>query len=190
MSEISDRYERVAAVFTARVQAVPPDSWDNPTPCDGWVARDVVRHLVEWVPGFCTAFYEVDLGTIPSVDDDPVAAWVALDRGLSQALTDEAVAGTERDTPMGRKRFDDALDMVCTGDVLVHTWDLARATGQDDRLDPQVVHDMVGGMEAMDVDAMRSSGHFGPRVEVPEDAGEQDRLLAFMGRDPGVTPRG
>src|SRR5260221_61208 len=52
MSEIGERYRKVAGQFTQRVRSVPATAWDKPAPCDGWVARDVVRHLVEWVPGF------------------------------------------------------------------------------------------------------------------------------------------
>ena len=75
--------------------------------------------------------------------------------------------------------------MTCTPDVLIHTWDLARAAGLDERLDPDEVHRMLAGIETMppEVDeAMRGSGHYGPRVEVAADADEQTRLLAFMGR--------
>jgi uncharacterized protein (TIGR03086 family) len=97
-----------------------------------------------------------------------------------------ADASAVADTPFGEQRLDQAIGMIVTGDVLVHQWDLARATGGDERLDPEAVHRLFDGMEAMD-ESMRSSGHFGPRVDVPADASEQDRLLAFTGRDPGHT---
>jgi uncharacterized protein (TIGR03086 family) len=77
--------------------------------------------------------------------------------------------------------------MICTPDVLIHTWDLARAAGLDEVLDPGEVARNVAGVEAMDPtveEAMRDSGHYGPRVEVPADADAQTRLLAFMGRRP------
>ena len=77
----------------------------------------------------------------------------------------------------------DAVDRICTYDVLVHTWDLARATGLDETLDPEEVHRYVSGMEEADV-AMRQSGHYGPRVPVPDDADQQTRLIAFTGRRP------
>jgi hypothetical protein len=69
--------------------------------------------------------------------------------------------------------------------LLVHTWDLARAVGLDETLDADEVHRLVTGFDAMDPQmdaAMRSSGHYGPRTEVPADADEQTRLLAFTGR--------
>jgi len=52
MSEFAARYDRIARQFTDRVDAVPPGAWENRAPCEGWVARDVVGHLVEWVPYF------------------------------------------------------------------------------------------------------------------------------------------
>jgi uncharacterized protein (TIGR03086 family) len=76
-----------------------------------------------------------------------------------------------------------AVDMICTNDVFLHTWDLARATGLDETLDPDEVHMMLEGMEPMD-ELLRTSGHYGPRVEVPADADEQTRLIAFIGRRP------
>ena len=147
------------------------------------MARDVVRHLVEWLPGFFFGTWGIDAPQLPSVDEDPVGAWVALDRTIQGALDDPAVARSERDTRMGRSSFEGTVDMICTGDVLVHTWDLARATGLDESLDPDEVHRMLVGAEPLD-EALRSSGHYGPKVEVPADADEQTRLLAFLGRRP------
>ncbi len=146
------------------------------------MARDVVRHLVEWIPGFFSA-YGIELASGPSVDEDPVAAWEALDEGLRAVLDDPDASQREIDAPMGRMTVAQAIDMICTGDVFLHTWDLARATGLDETLDPDEVH---GSLEAMlpFEDAMRSSGHYGPRVEVPDDADEQTKLLAFIGRHP------
>ena len=73
--------------------------------------------------------------------------------------------------------------MFFIGDVLVHTWDLAGATGLDDTLDPDEVHRLVEAMAPLE-EPMRKSGHYGPRVEVPADADEQSRMLAFSGRQP------
>ena len=183
MTEPADRYRKVAAAFTDRVRAVPADKWDAPAPCEGWVARDVVRHLVEWVPGFFFGTWGIDAPPAPSVDDDPVGAWLALDASIRAALDDPEVARRERETRMGRSSFEATLDTICTGDVLVHTWDLARATGLDEALDPDEVHRMLEGAESLD-GALRASGHYGPRVDVPGDADEQTRLLAFLGRRP------
>jgi len=183
MSEISERYRRVAEYFTRRVEAVPADAWENESPCAGWVARDVVGHLVEWLPGFFFGTWTIDSGPIPPVADSPRVAWATVDHAIQSALDDPETANQVRDTPMGAATFADTIDQICTRDVLVHTWDIARATGLDETLDPEEVHRFVESMEPADA-AMRASGHYGPRIEVPADADEQTRLIAFVGRRP------
>ncbi len=66
---------------------------------------------------------------------------------------------------------------------MIHTWDLARATGLDETLDPIEVHRMLEGVQPFD-EILRSSGQFGPKVMVPNSADEQTKLVAFMGRQP------
>jgi uncharacterized protein (TIGR03086 family) len=77
--------------------------------------------------------------------------------------------------------------MIYTTDVFMHTWDLARGTGQDDRLDPDECAALAAGMESME-EIIRSSGQYGPRVPVPDDADAQTRMLGFIGRDPDWKP--
>jgi uncharacterized protein (TIGR03086 family) len=76
-----------------------------------------------------------------------------------------------------------AIDMIYTSDVFLHRWDLARATGQDETLDPDTCAAMLEGMLPMD-EVLRQSGQYGPRVDVPDDADVQTKLLAFIGRTP------
>ena len=66
---------------------------------------------------------------------------------------------------------------------MIHTWDLARATGQDETIDPEMAVGMLAGMEPID-EMLRGSGHYGPRVTVAEDADVATRLIAFTGRQP------
>ena len=183
MSEISERYRNVARQFTQRVTGVPDDAWDNPAPCEGWVARDVVGHLVDWLPAFFFGTWDIELPPGPSVDEDPVAAWAVVNGAIQVSLDDPTIAERERDTRMGRSTFAQTIDQICTGDILIHTWDLARATGLDETLDAGEVHRFVEGMEPLD-EILRRSGQYGPRVEVPDDADEQTRLIAFVGRRP------
>jgi uncharacterized protein (TIGR03086 family) len=183
MSEQADRFRRIAAEFTAKVEGVPEGRWDDQSPVPEWVARDVVRHLVEWMPDLFFTTWEIDAPDAPSVDEDPVAAWAAVRDTFQAALDDPEVAQSERDIQPGRMSFEAALDMIGTSDVFMHTWDLARATGQDEHLDPDEVHAMLVGMEPAE-EMLRQSGHFGQRVEVADDASEQDKLIAFIGRTP------
>lgn len=183
MSEIADRYRRVAAQFGQRVDGVADGDWDRPAPPDGWVARDVVGHLATWLPAYFYETWDLDAELPPDAAADPVAAWRSLDETIQAALDDPEIAGRRRATRMGEQRFDDQIDMICTPDVMMHTWDLARATGQDETLDAEEVHRFVAAMEPMD-ELLRTSGHYGPRVPVPDDADEQTRLIAFIGRQP------
>lgn len=184
MSEIAERYRRVAARFTDRVNEVAESAWENPAPCEGWVARDVVRHLVEWIPAFLAAAGGPALPAGPSVDDDPARAWANLSAALQSLLDDPSASATQISHPRaGTHRLDDAIASFFLGDVVVHTWDLARAAGLDETLDADVVHDMLIGMEPLD-DVLRASGQYGPKVAVQADADEQTKLIAFTGRQP------
>jgi uncharacterized protein (TIGR03086 family) len=87
------------------------------------------------------------------------------------------------DRHLGDIPLDQAVRRFYTNDVFLHTWDLARATGQDERLDPGKCAQLLDGMLPMD-QALRTSGHYGPRVDVAGDADVQTRLLAFIGRKP------
>jgi uncharacterized protein (TIGR03086 family) len=183
MSEPADRYRKVSGAFTWRVESVADDAWELPAPCEGWVARDVVGHLVEWLPAFFFGTFDLDHPPVPSVDRDPVAAWTVVNDTIQRGLDDAAVASRVRATRMGDWTFEQTVDTICTPDVLVHTWDLARAVGLDDHLDAEEVHRFVVAMEPMDA-MLRASGQYGPRVPVPDDADEQTRLVAFLGRQP------
>lgn len=184
MTDPASQWRSIAAEFTDRVQAVADGEWDNPTPCDGWVARDIISHLVEWVPPFLEAGADVTLDGIPSVDDDPAAAWAHLDGQIRNILDDEAVADQSFDHPQaGKHPLDVAIERFVLGDVFLHTWDLARATGQDETLDSHTVDSMLEGLAAMG-DALQESGQYGPPVSVAADADSQTKLLALTGRQP------
>jgi uncharacterized protein (TIGR03086 family) len=180
----ADEHRTIAAGFTQRVNGARPDSWDDPAPVEGWVARDVVRHLVEWFPAFLKGGAGIDLPNGPSVDDDPVRAWSVHSDAVQALLDDPATAAKVLSNPhVGDVPLDRAINDFYASDVFLHTWDLARATGQDERLDPDRCANLLEGMLPID-EMLRQSGQYGPRVEVAEDADVQTRLLAFIGRTP------
>jgi uncharacterized protein (TIGR03086 family) len=184
MGTLADEHRRVAGAFTATVEGTDPEAWDNPAPPDGWVARDVIRHLVEWFPAFLQGSTGITLPRGPSVDDDPVGAWCTQTDAVQALLDDPVIAEREHDLPhIGRMSLEQAIDMIYTSDVFLHRWDLARATGQDETLDADRCAAMLEGMLPMD-EVLRQSGHYGLRVDVPDGADVQTRLLAFIGRTP------
>src|SRR5438128_289513 len=144
MSEIAERYERITTQFTERVRAVPADAWDDPSPCEGWTARDIVGHLTEWIPGFFGS-QGLEFPAVPSVEDDPVDAWETVQVTIANAVADPAVAARQIETPFGTQSLAETVDMIVTGDVFTHTWDLSRATGQAETLDPEQLQRMIAG---------------------------------------------
>jgi uncharacterized protein (TIGR03086 family) len=178
----ADRHREVAGRFTERVRGAR--AWDAPAPVPDWAARDVVRHLTDWLPSFLEAGAGLELTRGPSVDDDPVAAWQVHCDAVQAVLDDPETQDRKLTNPhIGSLPLDAAIDQFYTSDVFMHTWDLSRATGQDDRLDPDFCAQLLAGMEPMD-EVLRNSGQYGPKVEVPADADVQARLLGFIGRDP------
>ena len=184
MSAPADEHRRVATAFTVTVEGVASDAWDRPAPVDGWVARDVVGHLVEWFPAFLDGAAGITLPAGPTVDEDPVAAWRTQTDAVQALLDDPRIAEQEHDLPhIGHMSLEQATDMTYTSDVFLHRWDLARATGQDEQLDPDRCAVMLEGMLPLD-EMLRASGQYGPRVLVPDDTDVQTQLLAFIGRTP------
>ena len=181
--KLAERHRAVAAAFGERVRGTR--DWDAPAPVDGWTARSVVDHLTSWFPAFLAGGAGIEL---PAADPDPVVAWQAQTDAV-QALIEDPAGRVLTNPHIGEVPLDEAIDRFYTADVFMHTWDLARATGQDDRLDPEFCAVMLAGMEPI-AEMIYASGQYGPPVPVPDDADVQSRLLGFIGRDPAWTPAG
>jgi uncharacterized protein (TIGR03086 family) len=181
MSEVSDRYRTIADAFTVRVEGVRPDQWDAQTPCSEWNARDLLDHVV----GVHRMALAALAGTDPaptSPDDDLVALWRAGSEAVRRAVSDPATAATLTSAgPFGEQPFEQIVGtLVCT-DTLIHVWDLARATSQDERLDPTAVSRSMEFLAPMD-EGMRRPGGFAAKITPRPGADDQTRLLNFCGR--------
>jgi uncharacterized protein (TIGR03086 family) len=199
MSEIAERYRRRADAFERTVAGVRPEQWSNPSPCAQWDARGVVNHIVAMHDAMLRPVGR-RLSPAPSVADEPLAAYRAARADVEAALDAPDVASTECDTPMGRTTVEQHIDRVVSDDLVLHGWDLARAVGQDDTIDPQDLARMWPAMSETPAELMEKLRTpdafgpgievFGPEVKVPEDASPQARLLGFIGRDPDWSPPG
>jgi uncharacterized protein (TIGR03086 family) len=180
MSDLLDRYRHLADGFTARVEAVPEEAWDNASPCDEWQARDIVGH----VAGLSKHFIAVINGEEPPAPapiGDPVSAWAEARAGVEAVLADPDRAGRIVETPMGEMPFEVVMGQFGCMDLLIHTWDLARATGGDERIDADAAARAYEALKPMD-DMLRGPGLFKPAVEAPAGADTQVQLLSFLGR--------
>ena len=183
--------------FSAAVRAAG-GRWDRPSPCGSgpspcaeWDARDVLEHVI----GFHDVLLLRPLGLKPQrPPDDPGRRWsLTLDRleqalrrdGLFEEMVDVPAVGTN---PSSRL---DAMTLVprLSPDVLVHTWDLARAVGADDRLDPGWCAWFIGKLPT-DPDALSASGMFGHPIVVRGQSDAQSQLVGRLGRDPCWKPPG
>lgn len=88
---------------------------------------------------------------------------------------------------LGTLPLERLVDTYYTPDVVMHSWDLARSSGQDDTIDPDFVREAHAGMLSMEP-MIRGSGQYGEQHPEPEGASEQERFLAFIGRDPRWSP--
>ena len=182
MQTIADRHRTVAQGFSDRVDQLADADWDRPTPCDGWVVRDIVDHLAEWVPAFIASATEIPPPALAG--DSPAATWRTLDGWIQGLLDDPTTAAMPFSHPMaGSHRLDEAIERFVLGDVLIHTWDVARSAGLDETLPAEEVSRMLPGLEQMG-DVLEQSGQYGRAVEVPAGADDQTRLIALTGRTP------
>ena len=180
MSDAATRYATVADGFQRRLESVPSDRWSSPSPCPDWSARDVATHVVDTTRGVLARLDGSEPATI-GPDEDVVLAWKSTRAEVESALADQARAGTTISGGLGEQRWDELVATMLCADTLIHTWDLAVATGQDDRLDPEAVSAATAFLTPND-EMLRRPGGFGPKLEPPADADEQARLLAFVGR--------
>ena len=175
-------------LFTDRVRGTR--SWDAPSPVAGWTARDVVRHLTEWFPAFLASGAGIELPRGPSVDENPVAAWQVHCDGVQAVLDDPETAHRELTNPhIGSLPLDDR-DRPVLHRRRVHAHLGSRPGHRPGRpAGPRLLRcSSSAGMEQME-EVIRSSGQYGARVEVPDDADTQTRLLGFIGRDPFWSAR-
>jgi uncharacterized protein (TIGR03086 family) len=171
-----------AAVEPARrvVAAIGPDQLDRPTPCPDFDVRALIGHLLEWGPALVAAGYRAEPTTsYPDLDgylDAIAAAW-----GRPQAWTGTASLG-------GHEMPATTMGGMVLGEVVVHGWDLARASGQP--VDwPEELLDFLCAEVDRTGEQGRAMGVYGPVVPVPPEASTLDRLIGLTGRDPGWTYR-
>jgi len=176
----ADRYRTLSQSMTDTIAGVPQDKWEAATPCEGWTARDLVSHLVD-TSGMFLGFIGKEVGEAPSVEDDPLGAFTAARDAVQGALDDPDTAAQEYDGMFGRTSFAKSVDGFLSADLVIHRWDLARATGQDETLPPDEVKRVHDALAPMD-EKMRGPGAFGPKLDPPPGADEQTKLLAFLGR--------
>lgn len=177
---VQSTYRLIARGFDAVLAQVATESWGAQSPCERWSARDVVGHVVD---GHRRVVAAVN-GEAPvpfGADEDPKAAWAAANGALDAVAGDPDVLAQEIDGPTGMMSAGRIIGQFVTMDLLVHTWDLARAVGADESLDGPSVEAAYEALKPLDA-MIRQPKVFGPKLEPPPGADLQTEFLYFLGR--------
>lgn len=171
-----DLWKSTAQYFDQSYQAVSAEQWSADSPCDGWCVKDVVEHAVGTQAGM--------VGGLVGAEVAEGAEWPAVHSAISAALDQEgALDGTTQFGPMGEVPKTVAIG-VAISDLLVHGWDIARATGGDEAMPAAPVEASYAGLQHFPEEMMRAEGRFAPAVECAADADTQTKLLCHTGRQP------
>lgn len=188
MTDVAGLYERAIDEFDRRVAQVGDDQWHASTPCTEWDVRDLVNHLVNenmWAVPLLEGKTIAEVGSAFDGDllgDDPKAVWSRSAReGLRAAQAEGAMERTVH-LSFGDASGADYISQVLA-DHVIHSWDLARGIGADERLDPDLV-DFVLETLGPQAEDWRNAGVFGGEVDAGPEADPQTKLLALTGRRP------
>ncbi len=179
MSGPLELWRQTAAKWSEVYEHVGDGQWENKTPCAEWDVRNLVDHTLAW---------QAKGGSLLGAD---VAAdehdWERIRASYADLLADAArLAGT---VPEFGGIPKPNLAAFLVGDLLIHSWDLARSIGVDETLPPDVVAATTDGLRHVPPDLLRGTNPLGqkmmgPAVEVSDVASVQDTMLAFTGRTP------
>ncbi len=181
MGESTERWKEVADLFTARLGDVDADQWTAPTPCAEWNVRDLVEHAVGYQAVYLHALGEGE-DTVSEFGDDPMGRWVSVRDALAEAYARPEVLDSSFDflEPIVPGPIAEQI-IVPTCDLLIHTWDLARAIGSDESLPMDTCTLALARMREVE-HLIRIPEWYGPAIPPPIDADPQQRLLSFVGR--------
>jgi uncharacterized protein (TIGR03086 family) len=183
--DVPAQHQRAAAAFGRLVEQVADGQWCEPTPCAAWSVRQLVNHVVyenRWAVPLFAGKTVADIGDTFDGDllgADPVTAWRE-----SAAETRTAIDAPDAMTRTVHLSFGDVAGeeyaRQLVADLLIHGWDLARAIGADESLDPTLVDHVADWFSGWE-DGYRAAGVIGPR-QTTSGGDRAAELLAAFGR--------
>lgn len=184
--DVSELLERAAEWAATKVKAVTADQLGKGTPCDEWDVRALTNHMTSGVKmvGRAARGEEPDPQAFGGehVGDHPGAAYSSALESTRAALEEPGVMDRTWRLPFGERPAQAALPIFGV-DQITHGWDLAKATGQDTTIPPDLAAAAMGIVGGRITD--RGPGKlFKEEVPVPDDASDQDKLLGYLGRTP------
>ena len=184
MSQNKRNFTRAIYVFDAVVHRVPNDKWDSQSPCDGWTAKDLLRHQCGVLQAMAATLQSGE--TVPPEPiesaDNPVAAWTQTRDSVLAELDEPGILDREGKFWFGPMSVDQWIQVV-QWDPMTHAWEIASAVGiaahiPDDLA--SVSHEVLSGMR----ETLHKWGLISDEVAIAQDASASDKFLALIGRDP------
>jgi uncharacterized protein (TIGR03086 family) len=164
------------------MKLVPDKALAKQSPCADWKGVDVIGHVLG---GMKSVFSAATVGEMPKSwpkpGNDPQAAWAKLRDQTLEALDRPDVLHKTANTFFGPMPVDSFISFMA-GDLLIHTWDLARTAKVDERLDPAQCKAVLAIWKSMPAAVLRNPGVFSAAVAAPKGADIQTRMLNFAGR--------
>jgi uncharacterized protein (TIGR03086 family) len=186
MADVRELFRRACDQFGEKVAGIREEQWGDQTPCSEWDVRALVEHLVSenaWISPLLAGRSIADVGDSLSGDllgHDPKGAWRDHAAQALAAVNDEAAM--DRTVQISRGEVPGAEYVFeVVADLAVHGWDLARAIGADETMDPELLDVVYPYYEPL-VALLKPTGAYGPDVDVPPGADRQTTLLAMLGR--------
>ncbi len=173
-----DIWRQAAAKWSEVYGQVTGSQWERPTPCDEWTVRQLVDHTLSW---------QAEGGRLIGADTAPGDNWDRIRAAFDALLSDPALLTGSVAEFGGIPKQDLAGFLI--GDLLIHSWDLARSIGADETLPPDAVEATTIGLHHVPPVLLRGTNPLGQKmmaaaVQVAADASPQDKMLAFTGRRP------
>ena len=169
------------------VAGVAPDQLGQRTPCTDWDVRALLNHTVVGVQLFDAGArdepFELSAYGEDALGDDPAGAWDAAAARFREALAAPDVSERRWKLAFGDSPADQAMTVAII-EFQQHAWDIARATGQDVDFDPAITAAARESAEGLIAMFGRQENVFRPQVPCPDEAPAEDRLAAFLGRQP------
>ena len=184
--DLSEAHARALDSCRRAVAGVGADQWDQQSDCEDWSVRELVNHIVTgnyWAEGLGSGKTIEEVGDRLDGDvlgDDPLSVY---DDSAARAAAVFRVPGA-MDAPCAVSYGPVPGSVYCGHrfiDVLVHGWDVAKSTGQDTTLAPDLVEACWAVVEPQ-LEQLEASGAFGTEVDVGDDADLETKLLAVLGR--------
>jgi uncharacterized protein (TIGR03086 family) len=186
MPTTGELYVKAMESMRRYVDRVETDQWHGPTPCSEWDVKQVANHIIGenlWAAELFQGKTIAEVGNRLDGDlagDDPSAAYAASVAAATPAVSAPGAMVATCHLSFGDYSGSDYAAQLFM-DVLIHGWDIAAATGQDARLDPDLVQACLPIAEQLTTQ-FRSAGVYGENLSVDADADPQTVLLALVGR--------